>query len=164
MSGERIFRDPAFLRAPLERARAERGAVVLANGIFDILHVGHIRYLEGAAALGGVLVVALNDDASARALKGAGRPVVPAAERAEMLAALRVVDFVLIFGGATVDGIIEMLKPDIHAKGTDYTIDTVPELGAARSVGAKTVIVGDEKRHSSRDMIERIREGGGGGC
>jgi rfaE bifunctional protein nucleotidyltransferase chain/domain len=164
MDGERIFRDPALLRAALERARAERGAVVLANGIFDILHVGHMRYLEGAAALGGVLVVALNDDASARALKGEGRPVVPAEERAEMLAALRVVDFVLIFGGSTVDRIIEALRPDVHAKGTDYTVDTVPELGTARSVGTRTVIVGDAKEHSSRDVIERIRKGGGGGC
>jgi rfaE bifunctional protein nucleotidyltransferase chain/domain len=164
MNDERIFREPARLRKTLERARAERGAVVLANGIFDILHVGHIRYLEGAAALGGILVVALNDDASARALKGPGRPVVPAEERAETLAALRVVDFVLIFGGATVDGIIEALRPDVHAKGTDYTVDTVPELGTARSVGTKTVIVGDAKGHSSRDMIKRIREGGGGGC
>lgn len=164
MNDERIFRDPALLRKTLERTRAGRGAVVLANGIFDILHVGHIRYLEGAAALGGILVVALNDDASARALKGPGRPVVPAEERAEMLAALRVVDFVLIFGGATVDGIIEVLRPDVHAKGTDYTVDTVPELGTARSVGTKTVIVGDAKAHSSRDIVERIRKGGGGGC
>jgi D-glycero-beta-D-manno-heptose 1-phosphate adenylyltransferase len=164
MDGERIFRDPALLRAALERVSADRGVVVLANGIFDILHVGHIRYLEGAAALGGVLVVALNDDASARALKGEGRPVVPAEERAEMLAALRVVDFVLIFGGATVDRVIEALRPDVHAKGTDYTVDTVPELGTARSVGTRTVIVGDAKEHSSRDLIERIRKGGGGGC
>ncbi len=164
MNDERIFRDPALLRARLERVRAERGPVVLANGIFDILHVGHIRSLEGAAALGGVLVVALNDDASARALKGEGRPVVPAEERAEILAALRMVDFVLVFGAATADSVIEALRPDIHAKGTDYTVETVPELGTARSVGARTVIVGDAKRHSSRDMIGRIREGGGGGC
>jgi rfaE bifunctional protein nucleotidyltransferase chain/domain len=161
---ERIFRDASLLGAALERARAGRGPVVLANGIFDILHVGHIRYLEGAAALGGVLVVALNDDASARALKGPGRPVVPVEERAEVVVALRAVDFVLIFGGPTVDGVIAALRPDVHAKGTDYTVETVPELAAARSVGARTVIVGDAKRHSTRDLIEKIREGSGGGC
>jgi D-glycero-beta-D-manno-heptose 1-phosphate adenylyltransferase len=159
MQDARIFRDASALAAELERERAERGPVVLANGCFDILHVGHIRYLRAAAALGGILVVALNDDESARALKGPGRPVMPASERAEMLCALRFVDYVLVFGERTVDGIIRTLRPDTHAKGTDYTAETVPEGESARAVGCATVIVGDPKDHSSGDIIRKIRKG-----
>jgi rfaE bifunctional protein nucleotidyltransferase chain/domain len=159
MQNDRIYRDAARLAAELDRIRGGRGAVVLANGVFDILHVGHVRYLRDAASLGGILVVALNDDDSARRLKGAGRPFVPAEERAEILLALRSVDYVLIFDGPTVDRIIEILRPDFHAKGTDYAVETVPERETARAVGCKTVIVGDAKDHASRDVIRRIREG-----
>lgn len=159
MENERIFRDASKLGEELKALRPERGAVVLANGCFDILHVGHIRYLREASTLGAILVVALNDDESTRRLKGAGRPVMSAEERAEMILALRFVDFVLIFNECTVDGIIRTLRPDFHAKGTDYRCDTVPERETARSVGCRTVIVGDPKDHSSRDIIGRIKEG-----
>jgi rfaE bifunctional protein nucleotidyltransferase chain/domain len=155
----RIFQDASRLARELEGVRRERGPLVLANGCFDVLHVGHIRYLRAAAVLGGVLVVALNDDDSTRALKGAGRPFIPAFERAEMLLALRCVDYVLIFGEGTVDRVIRALRPEFHAKGTDYATDTVPERETARAVGCSTVIVGDPKDHSSRDIIRRIREG-----
>lgn len=159
MAHRKVFRDPAELAAELAPLRRERGALVLANGCFDVLHVGHIRYLRDAAALGAILVVALNDDESTRVLKGAGRPVMGEDERAEILLALRFVDFVLIFRERTVDGIIRSLRPEIHAKGTDYTTDTVPERDSAREVGCRTVIVGDPKSHSSRDIIRTIREG-----
>jgi rfaE bifunctional protein nucleotidyltransferase chain/domain len=154
-----IYRDAAALSSELERRRRTEGPVVLANGCFDVLHVGHVRYLQGAAALGGLLVVALNDDESTRGLKGSGRPVVPAEERAEILCALAFVDYVLIFADSTVDGVMRVLKPDYHAKGTDYAPDTVPERETARSVGCRTVIVGDPKEHSSRDIIRQIRDG-----
>ncbi len=159
MAHRNVFRDRAELAAELAPLRRERGPLVLANGCFDVLHVGHIRYLREAAALGAILVVALNDDESTRALKGAGRPVMGEDERAEILLALRFVDFVLIFRERTVDGIIRSLRPEIHAKGTDYTADTVPERDTSREVGCKTVIVGDPKNHSSRDIIRTIREG-----
>jgi rfaE bifunctional protein nucleotidyltransferase chain/domain len=153
----RLYRDAASLAVHLEGLRAEQGPIVLANGCFDVLHVGHIRYLEGAASLGGILVVALNDDDSARELKGKGRPVFSVGERAEILLALRSIDYVLIFSGRTVDAVIRVIRPDVHAKGTDYTVDSVPEIETAREVGCRTVIVGDPKDHSSRDIIERIR-------
>lgn len=159
---ERIFRDAGFLEKRLQKLRVDRGPLVLANGCFDILHVGHVRYLVDAAALGGILVVALNDDASTHKLKGEGRPAVPVDERAEILIALEPVDYVLIFADETVDSIIEVLRPDFHAKGTDYTVETVPERDAAKAIGCRTVIVGDPKNHSSRDMIGRIR--GEGKC
>jgi rfaE bifunctional protein nucleotidyltransferase chain/domain len=159
MNEVRIFRDAEALAAELGALRAGRGPVVLANGCFDVLHVGHVRYLRAAAALGGILVVALNDDESTGAIKGPGRPVIPAAERAEIIGALRCVDYVLLFGERTVDGVIRALRPDVHAKGTDYTSETVPERETARAVGCRTVIVGDPKDHASRDIIRRIREG-----
>jgi rfaE bifunctional protein nucleotidyltransferase chain/domain len=154
---DRLFSDARSLSTVLEAKRGESGPVVLANGCFDVLHVGHVRYIGGAAALGGILVVALNDDLSARRLKGEGRPVFPAAERAEILLAFESVDYVLLFGEDTVDEVIRILRPDFHAKGTDYTVDTVPEIETARSVGCETVIVGDPKNHSSSDIIDRIR-------
>ena len=159
MPNRKVFRDAAELAASLVPLRRERGALVLANGCFDIIHVGHIRYLRAAAALGAILVVALNDDESTRSLKGAGRPVMGEDERAEILLALRFVDFVLIFRERTVDGIIRSLRPEIHAKGTDYTADTVPERDTSGEVGCRTVIVGDPKSHSSRDIIRTIKEG-----
>jgi rfaE bifunctional protein nucleotidyltransferase chain/domain len=157
---DKSFRDAAALERELRDIRAEKGPVVLANGCFDVLHVGHIRYLRGAADLGGVLVVALNDDESTRALKGEGRPVFPIGERCELLLALRCVDYVLVFSGRTVDEVIRTIRPDVHAKGTDYTIESVPEIETAREVGCRTVIVGDPKDHSSRDIIDRIRSEG----
>jgi rfaE bifunctional protein nucleotidyltransferase chain/domain len=159
MEDRKVFRDAPTLAGVLEPLRRERGAVVLANGCFDLLHVGHIRYLREAAALGSILIVALNDDASTRKLKGAGRPVMGEDERCEMLLALRFVDFVLLFGEATVDEVIRIIRPEFHAKGTDYTAETVPERESSRAVGCTTVIVGDPKDHSSRDIIRKIREG-----
>lgn len=160
MERRRIFHDARELAAEIAEARSARGPVVLANGCFDVLHVGHVRYLRDAAACGGILVVAVNDDESARALKGEGRPVMPEEERAEVLAALRFVDYVLIFSGSTVDEVMRALRPDYHAKGTDYTLESVPERETARSIGCTTIIVGDPKDHSSRELIERIRAGG----
>jgi rfaE bifunctional protein nucleotidyltransferase chain/domain len=138
----------------------ERGArrVVLANGCFDPLHVGHVRYLDDARRHGDFLVVALNNDASTRRQKGAGRPVVGEAARAQLLAALARVDAVLVFGDDDVVPILEALRPAVHAKGTDYTAETVPEAGAARALGISTVITGDPKSHASRDVVARMRE------
>ena len=141
----------------LARHRAAGQSVVFANGCFDLLHVGHVRYLEGAAAEGDCLVVAVNDDQTVAALKGPGRPVVPAVERGEIVAALRCVDYVSIFGDATVERLLRLLKPDVHCKGTDYTVESVPERGIVQSYGGRTVIVGDGKDHSSRDLVARIR-------
>jgi D-glycero-beta-D-manno-heptose 1-phosphate adenylyltransferase len=160
MPDKQIYRDAGELASLCARLRRERGPLVLANGCFDILHVGHVRYLCEAASWGGVLIVALNDDRSARALKGPGRPIMPEEERAEILCALKCVDFVLIFADSTVDGIMKIIRPDYHAKGTDYSVDTVPERETARSVGCRTIITGDTKEHSSRDIIGKIREGG----
>jgi rfaE bifunctional protein nucleotidyltransferase chain/domain len=153
---ERYFRDVSALTDGLRDRRESGERLVLANGCFDMLHVGHIRYLEGASLHGEILVVALNDDESTRRLKGAGRPVFPEDERAEMLLALRPVDFVLLFSGETVDEIIRELRPDVHAKGTDYTVESVPEIETAREVGCRTVIVGDPKDHSSSEIIDLL--------
>jgi len=144
----------------VERAKALGQTVVFANGHFDVLHVGHIRYLQGARALGDLLVVGVNDDASTRALKGEGRPITPAAERLEILAAMDCVDYAFAFSGTDVSKVLLSLKPDIHAKGTDYTEDTVPEKDVVRSYGGRVAITGDPKDHSSSEMIGRM--GGGG--
>lgn len=130
--------------------------IALANGVFDLLHVGHIRYLEGAKAEADRLVVAVNDDESVRALKGPGRPVMKAADRAELIAALRSVDYVLVFSGPTVADVLLRLKPDVHCKGTDYTVETVPERPIVASYGGRTAIVGDPKGHSTRDLVTRL--------
>lgn len=134
--------------------------IILANGAFDLLHVGHIRYLRAAKELGGMLVVAVNSDESVRALKGAGRPLMPAAERAEILAALAGVDAVVIFPELDVRAIIQEIRPDIHAKGTDYTADSVPEADVVKSYGGCVQIVGDPKDHSTSKII-RSRFGPG---
>jgi rfaE bifunctional protein nucleotidyltransferase chain/domain len=131
--------------------------IILTNGCFDVLHIGHVRYLQGAKALGGYLVVAVNSDASVRRLKGHGRPILPADHRAQLVAALECVDRVIIFEESDVGRIIEALRPDIHAKGTDYTEDTVPEREAVRRLGGEVRIVGDPKDHSTRDLIEHVR-------
>jgi rfaE bifunctional protein nucleotidyltransferase chain/domain len=139
-----------------ERYRAAGRRIVLANGCFDLLHVGHVRYLEGARRLGDVLFVGINSDASVARLKGRGRPLMPASERLEVLAALRAVDHVVVFDDDTADGLIRALRPDVHAKGTDYTADSVPERATARAVGAATAIAGDPKSHATRDLIATI--------
>jgi len=137
--------------------RKEGRTVALANGLFDVLHVGHLRYLEGAAAEADLLVVAVNSDASARALKGPDRPIVPEDERAELIAAFACVDFVLVFGDRTVEPILRALRPDVHCKGTDYTAETVPEREVARELGIRVAITGDPKSHATRDLVARIR-------
>ena len=139
-----------------ERYRAAGRRIVLANGCFDLLHVGHIRYLDEARRLGDVLFVGINSDASVARLKGRGRPLMPATERLEVLAALRAVDHVVVFEDDTADGLIRALKPDVHAKGTDYTADSVPERATAHAVGAATAIAGDPKSHATRDLIATI--------
>jgi rfaE bifunctional protein nucleotidyltransferase chain/domain len=139
-----------------ERLRAEGKRIVLANGCFDLLHVGHIRYLRDARRLGDVLFLGLNDDSAVARLKGAGRPLMPADERAEILEALRDVDHVVVFEGDTADTLVARLRPHVHAKGTDYTTDSVPEAATARAIGTRVAIAGDPKSHSTRDVIAKI--------
>ena len=136
--------------------RAGGRSIAFANGVFDLLHVGHIRYLEGAKAEADRLVVAVNDDESVRTLKGEGRPVMSQADRAELVAALRCVDYVVIFSGRTVAEVLLRLKPDVHCKGTDYTVESVPERPIVQSYGGRTAIVGDPKGHSTRDLLSRL--------
>jgi D-glycero-beta-D-manno-heptose 1-phosphate adenylyltransferase len=141
------------IRERVEQWRALGEAVVLANGNFDLLHVGHVRYLRGAKALGGRLVVAINSDDSVRALKGEGRPIMPEEERAEIVAALAVVDAVVIFPELDVRALIREVRPDIQAKGTDYTVDSVPERDVVAECGGRVAIVGDAKQHSTSEII-----------
>ena len=146
-----------------ERWRAEGKTVALANGIFDLLHVGYVRYLQGARELADVLVVAVNSDASTRAYKGPGRPYIPEAERAELVAALDCTTRVLLFDEPNVRPIIRALKPDVHVKGTDYTPDTIPEADEVRAYGGRTAVAGDPKNHSTTEIARRTgREGGKG--
>ena len=152
--GEVLDRDALVRR--VTQLRAEGRTVAFANGCFDLLHVGHVRYLEAAAAEADVLVVAINDDSSVRGLKGDGRPILASGHRAELVAALRAVDFVTIFPEPTVTPLLEALKPDVHCKGTDYTVDTVPERETVRAYGGRIAIVGDPKDHSTRDLLDRI--------
>src|SRR5207249_4887375 len=140
----------------IARDRAAGRTVALANGCFDLLHVGHVRYLAGAAAEGDRLIVAVNDDRSVAALKGRGRPVMPAADRAELVAAIRGVDYVVVFPEPTVERLLNQLQPDVHCKGTDYTVDTVPERAVVAAYGGRTAIVGDPKNHATRDLLARI--------
>jgi len=138
-------------------ARREGRTVGLANGCFDVLHVGHIRYLEGARAEADMLVVGVNGDASVRRLKGEGRPVMPAQDRALVVAALRAVEHVLVFEDDDVSRLLLTLRPDVHCKGTDYTPETVPERDVVRSYGGRVAIVGDPKRHDTHALLARIR-------
>ena len=141
-----------------ERVRQWRAAgekIILTNGCFDLLHVGHVRYLRGARQLGGKVIVGLNSDASVRELKGKGRPQTPAQERAEILAALEDVDAVTIFDSPDVRDLVRLLRPDIHAKGTDYTVDTVPERDVVVACGGRVEIVGDPKDHSTRELLRQ---------
>jgi rfaE bifunctional protein nucleotidyltransferase chain/domain len=146
------------LKELVEADRAAGRTVALANGCFDLLHVGHVRYLEAAAAEADRLVVGINDDGSVTRLKGEGRPVMPAADRAELIAGLRAVDYVVVFSEPTVTELLGELRPDVHCKGTDYTEDTVPERDVVRAYGGRVAIVGDPKDHSTRDLLARIRK------
>ena len=145
------------VRRRVEEARAAGRTVAFANGCFDVLHVGHVRYLEGARAEADVLVVGVNGDGSVRRLKGEGRPVLPEGDRALLVAALRAVDHVVVFADDDVARLLLALRPDVHCKGTDYTPDTVPERDVVRSYGGRVAIVGDPKDHATRALIERIR-------
>ena len=145
------------LIAAVARDRAAGKTIAFANGCFDLLHVGHVRYLQGAAAEADRLIVAVNNDASVRLLKGAGQPVLPANDRAELVAALRGVSYVVIFGDPDVNRLLGLIRPDVHCKGTDYTVDSVPERDAVRAYGGRTAIVGDPKTHATRDLLTKIR-------
>ena len=153
MSEETKILSRDHLREQVEQWRRAGERIVLANGNFDLLHVGHVRYLRGAKALGGKLVVAVNSDQSVRALKGEGRPIMPERERAEIVSALADVDAVIVFPELDVRSIIREIRPDIHAKGTDYTADTVPERDVVADCGGRVAIVGDSKDHSTSEII-----------
>ena len=154
MNGKAIPRDE--VAALGERLRREGRRIAFANGCFDLIHVGHVRYLKGARETADVLVVGVNSDQSVRALKGAGRPLLAAAARSELVAALESVDYVVVFDEPTVAEILEELRPDIHCKGTDYTQETVPEREVMRRLGGAVRIVGDPKDHSTRDILAEI--------
>ena len=161
----RSFREPTTiilgrdeLSTRVNEARVRGSRIVLANGCFDVLHVGHTRYLAGAKAVGDILIVGVNSDRQVNVLKGEGRPVLPELERAEIVASLEVVDFVTIFDEPTVEALLLALRPDVHTKGTDYAEDTVPERDVVRSYGGQVAIVGDHKDHSTSEMISRLSE------
>jgi D-glycero-beta-D-manno-heptose 1-phosphate adenylyltransferase len=151
-----VSREEAVRCAARERASGRR--LVFANGAFDLLHAGHVRYLEAARAEGDWLLVAVNSDASVARAKGEGRPVIPAAERAEIVAALQCVDAVVIFEEDSPAALLSEIRPDVHAKGTDYTRGSVPERDAVAEYGGRTAIVGDPKHHATTDLIDRIRK------
>jgi rfaE bifunctional protein nucleotidyltransferase chain/domain len=155
--GEVVGRDDLVARVAAERAAGR--TIAFANGAFDLLHVGHVRYLQAAAAEADVLVVAVNDDASVRGLKGEGRPIMRDVDRAELVAALRGVAYVTIFPESTVGPLLQAVRPDVHCKGTDYTVDSVPERAIVQAYGGRTAIVGDPKDHSTRDLLARIAGG-----
>ena len=150
-----VSRDALLARVAEHRERGQ--SIALANGVFDLLHVGHLRYLQGAAQEADVLVVAINDDAAVRQLKGPDRPVVTEHERAELVDAIRGIDYVVLFGEPTVGPLLEAIRPDVHCKGTDYTVDTVPERAIVMAYGGRTAIVGDPKDHSTREVVARLR-------
>jgi D-glycero-beta-D-manno-heptose 1-phosphate adenylyltransferase len=147
-----------WLRGKLEEHRRQGQRIVFANGCFDTLHVGHVRYLESARREGDILVVAVNADSSVCALKGPGRPILDENARALLVAALRFVDYVLLFSEPSVESLLENLRPDVHAKGTDYTPETVPERATAARLGIRVAIVGDPKNHSTRELLESVRK------
>jgi rfaE bifunctional protein nucleotidyltransferase chain/domain len=157
--GEVLTRDE--LSARLDQDRRCGLTIAFANGCFDLLHVGHVRYLQAAAREADRLVVAVNGDEWVRETKGSTRPILPAADRAELVASLSGVDYVVIFSEATVAPLIELLQPDVHCKGTDYTLETVPERDTVRRYGGRIAIVGDPKDHSTRDLIARVRDATG---
>jgi len=143
----------------VQRERASGRTMAFANGCFDVLHVGHVRYLQGAAAEADRLIVAVNGDRSVAELKGPGRPILTAADRAELVAALRGVDSVVVFADRTVERLLNAIRPDVHCKGTDYTVDSVPERAVVAAYGGRTAIVGDPKSHSTRELISRLSRG-----
>jgi D-glycero-beta-D-manno-heptose 1-phosphate adenylyltransferase len=147
------------LRNKLAEHKKRGQRIVLANGCFDTLHVGHVRYLEGARHEGDVLVVGVNADSSVCKLKGPGRPILDENARALLVAALRSVDYVILFSEPSVESLLDELRPDVHAKGTDYTAETVPERATAARLGVRVAIVGDPKDHSTRDLLESVRKG-----
>jgi rfaE bifunctional protein nucleotidyltransferase chain/domain len=146
------------LRELLAEHKRQGRQIVFANGCFDTLHVGHVRYLEGARREGDILVVAVNTDSSVGALKGIGRPILAEAARADLVAALRAVDYVVLFSESNVEALLEYVRPDVHAKGTDYTPETVPERATAARLGIRVAIVGDAKDHSTRRFLESVRK------
>jgi rfaE bifunctional protein nucleotidyltransferase chain/domain len=148
--------DRMRLAARVAIDRKNRKKIVLANGCFDFFHVGHVRYLAAAKALGDFLIVGINADEQVRRLKGENRPLIPEQERAEIISALRFVDYVTIFAEPTVEELIRAIRPDIHAKGTDYTVDSVPERAIVRECGGRVAIVGDPKDHSSTELIRQV--------
>jgi len=148
------------LKTLVDSDRQAGRTIAFANGCFDVLHVGHVRYLEGARREADRLVVAVNDDGSVAGLKGPGRPILPAPARAELVAALRAVDYVVLFGEPTVERLLRLITPDVHCKGTDYTVDTVPEREVVRSYGGRVAIVGDPKDHSTRELLARLESPG----
>lgn len=154
----KILSREELIRA-LEPLRRAGRRVAMANGLFDLLHVGHLRYLQAAREEADILVVALNSDASARRLKGESRPVIPQDERAELLAGFDCVDYITVFDEDDVVALLRALRPDVHCKGTDYTAETVPEAGVARELRIRVAIVGDPKTHATRDIIGRLRDG-----
>ena len=156
-AGKVVARKELAQRLADERAVGR--TIAFANGCFDLLHVGHVRYLESASREADILVVAVNEDESVRRLKGEGRPILPAADRAELVAALRCVDYVVIFPEPTVGPLLTSLRPDVHCKGTDYTVDSVPERDIVLAYGGRTAIVGDPKDHSTRELLSRIARG-----
>src|SRR5213595_2481969 len=147
-----------MLQSKLAEHRRRRERIVFANGCFDTLHVGHIRYLEGARREGDIVVVGVNDDSSVRNLKGPGRPILDENARAHLVAALRCVDYVVLFAEPNVEALLEELRPDVHAKGTDYAAETVPERAVAARLGIRVAIVGDPKEHSTQQLLESIRK------
>jgi rfaE bifunctional protein nucleotidyltransferase chain/domain len=151
----RVVDDQALV-ALVAGDRAAGRTVAFANGCFDVLHVGHVRYLEGARREGDCLVVAVNDDDSVRQLKGSGRPILPAPARAELVAALRAADYVVVFADRTVERLLRLVRPDVHCKGTDYTLETVPERDVMQAIGGRIAIVGDDKGHSTRALLARL--------
>jgi rfaE bifunctional protein nucleotidyltransferase chain/domain len=148
--------NEAQLVEAVARERAAGHTIAFANGCFDLLHVGHVRYLTGASREADCLVVAVNNDRSVAGLKGANRPIQPEADRAELVAALRGVDYVIVFGDPNVERLLLLLRPDVHCKGTDYTVETVPERAVVQSYGGRTAIVGDLKSHATRELIAKI--------
>lgn len=147
-----------WLRGKIAEHKRRGQRIVFANGCFDTLHVGHIRYLEGARREGDVLVVGVNSDSTVCDLKGPGRPILDANARAMLVASLRAVDYVVLFSEATVESLLEAVRPDVHAKGTDYTLETVPERAVAARLGISVAIVGDPKDHSTRELLESVRK------
>lgn len=154
----RIVKDHTELKRIVDKAQKEGKVVVLTNGCFDLIHVGHVRYLQAAKAEGDVLIVALNDDESVRKFKRSNGPLLPEDERAEVAAAFEGVDYVTLFSEPTADAILDLLRPDVHAKGTDYTQETVPERETVLAYRGRIAIVGDPKTHSSSDLLARAAE------